>query len=65
MEVEASPSEGKMNICSESLKKRILRRIDGPIKENGMWKSRYNHELHKLYNDTNMVKVIEMIGTTL
>jgi hypothetical protein len=36
---------------------RILRRIYSPIKENGIWRSRYNHELYKLYNEPNIVKV--------
>jgi hypothetical protein len=30
---------------------RISRRIYGPIKENCIWRSRYNHELYKLYNE--------------
>jgi hypothetical protein len=34
------------NVLQISLK-RILRRIYGPIKENGIWRSRYNHEVHK------------------
>jgi hypothetical protein len=38
--------------------RRILRRIYGPIKENGIWRSRYNHELYKLYNEADVVKVI-------
>jgi hypothetical protein len=42
----------------------MLRRIDGPIKENGIRRSRYNHGLHKLYNEPNIVKVLERAGTT-
>jgi hypothetical protein len=34
---------------------RILRRISGPIKENCIWRSRYNNELYKLYNDSDIV----------
>jgi hypothetical protein len=40
--------------------RRILRRIYSPIKENGIWRSRYNHELYKLYNEPDMVKVIKV-----
>jgi hypothetical protein len=40
--------------------KRILRRIYGPIKENGIWISRYNHELSKLYNEPHIVEVIKV-----
>jgi hypothetical protein len=28
--------------------RRILRRIYGSVKDNGIWRLRYNHELHKL-----------------
>jgi hypothetical protein len=35
---------------------RILRRIYGPVKENGMWSSKYNRELCKLYNEPGIVK---------
>jgi hypothetical protein len=39
---------------------RILRRIYGPIKENGIWRSRYNHELYKVHNELDIVKVIKV-----
>jgi hypothetical protein len=39
--------------------RRILRRICGPIKENGIWRSRYNNELYKLCIEPDTVKVIE------
>jgi hypothetical protein len=39
---------------------RILRRIYGPIKENGIWRSRRNQELYKLYNEPDKVKVIKI-----
>jgi hypothetical protein len=29
--------------------RRILRRIYGPIKDNGIWRSRYNDEFYKSY----------------
>jgi hypothetical protein len=39
--------------------RRILRKIYGPIKENNTWRSRYNHELHQLYNEPGIMKVIK------
>jgi hypothetical protein len=32
----------------------------GSIKENCTWRSRYNHELYKLYKEPNKVKVIKV-----
>jgi hypothetical protein len=29
--------------------RKILRRIFGPVKDSDIWRSRHNHELHKLY----------------
>jgi hypothetical protein len=40
--------------------RKILSRIYGLLKENGIWKSRYNHELYKLYNEPDIVKVIKV-----
>jgi hypothetical protein len=39
----------------------ILRRMYGQIKENGVWKSRYNQELYKVYNEPDIVKVIKVL----
>jgi hypothetical protein len=39
---------------------RILRRIYSPIKENGIGRPRYNHELYKLYNEPDIVNVIKI-----
>jgi hypothetical protein len=46
-----------MKICSESFE-RALRSIYSPVKENGMWRSGYNHELYKLlvYNEADTIK---------
>jgi hypothetical protein len=38
---------------------KIFRRIDGPIKENGICRSRYTHELYKFNNEPDTVKVLE------
>jgi hypothetical protein len=44
-----------------------LRIIYGPIKENGIWRSRYNQVLYKLYKEQDVVKVIniEWLGKLL
>ena len=40
--------------------RKILRRIYGPICENGVWRSRYNHELYQLYQDVHITKHIKI-----
>jgi hypothetical protein len=40
--------------------RKLLKRIYGPIKENGIWRSRYSHELYKLRNEADVVKVIKI-----
>jgi hypothetical protein len=46
---------------SQIFERTMFRRIYGPIKESGIWKSRYNnHELYKLYNEPNIVTVIKV-----
>jgi hypothetical protein len=40
--------------------RKILRRIYGPFKENGIWRSRYNHELYKLCNEPGVVEVVKV-----
>lgn len=47
--------ENKLKI----FERKILRRIFGPICENGVWRSRYNDELYTIYGDTDVVKVIK------
>jgi hypothetical protein len=39
--------------------RRILRKIYGPIEENSIWRSRYDHELYELYNELDITKVIK------
>jgi hypothetical protein len=45
-----------MKTCLEVFETRILYRMYDPIKEQGMWSSKYNHELHKLCNELNTVR---------
>jgi hypothetical protein len=40
-------------------KRKILRRLFGPICEGGQWQNRYKRELEELYNETNIVNVIK------
>jgi hypothetical protein len=42
----------------KTFKRRILRRIYGPICENGVWRIKYNNELYSLYKDLDIVRVI-------
>ncbi|PNF34250.1 hypothetical protein B7P43_G17276 [Cryptotermes secundus] len=43
-----------------SFKRKILRRIYGPIKENGIWRIRYNKELYKLYKEPEISVTIKL-----
>jgi len=38
--------------------RKILRRIYGPICEGATWRSRYNEELYRLYDETDLVTTI-------
>jgi hypothetical protein len=48
---ESWPLSKKHENLLQIFKRRILRRIYGPINEGGIWKIRYNNELYKLYNE--------------
>jgi len=39
---------------------RTLRMIYGPVKDNGMWRTRYINELYTMYNELDIVKVIKI-----
>jgi hypothetical protein len=39
-------------LCLEVFERKILRRISGPICEGAAWRSGYNEELHRLYDET-------------
>jgi hypothetical protein len=36
----------------------ILRRIYGPVKDNGQWRIRYNKELYEIYGESDLVTCI-------
>ena len=40
--------------------RKILRKIFGPVKDNGEYRRRMNHELYELYPDIDVVKVIKI-----
>jgi hypothetical protein len=40
--------------------RRILRYISGPVEENGTWRSRYNHELYKLFIEPDITGYIKV-----
>jgi hypothetical protein len=52
--------KGKDEYMLRIFERRILRIIYDPIKENCVWRSRYNHELYKLYNEPDIIKVIKV-----
>lgn len=35
----------------DALESKILRRILGPVKEEEVWRARYNHELYQMYKE--------------
>ena len=39
---------------------RMLRMIYGPIKHNGIWRTRYSNELYMLYDELDIVEVIKI-----
>jgi hypothetical protein len=43
-----------------TFERKILRRIYGPIKENGQWRCRYNTELCELYKDIDIVNDVKL-----
>jgi hypothetical protein len=40
--------------------RKILRRIYGPICEGAIWRSRYNKELHRLYDEIDLVTTVRI-----
>lgn len=40
--------------------RKILRKIYGPVNENGLWRIRYNYELKQLYKDVNIVDYVKI-----
>jgi hypothetical protein len=47
-------------IKSGTFERKMLRRIYGPINENGQWRCRYNTELYELYKDIDMVNDVKL-----
>jgi hypothetical protein len=37
------------------LERKILRRIFGPVNDNGQWRIRYDHEVYELYKEPDLV----------
>jgi hypothetical protein len=40
--------------------RKILRRIYGPLQDNGQWRFRYNKELYELYGEPDFVTCIKL-----
>jgi hypothetical protein len=43
-----------------SYERKTLRRILGPINDNGIWRIRYNKEIYTLYGDQELSSVIKL-----
>jgi hypothetical protein len=43
-----------------SYERKILRRILGPINDNGTWRIRYNKEIYTLYGDSELSTIIKL-----
>ena len=42
------------------LERKILRRINGPLCEGAIWRSRYNKEMYRLYYETDLVTTVRI-----
>ena len=45
---------------SVRLEREILRRVFGPVYENGEWRILHNEEVYELYRDDDILKFIEL-----
>jgi hypothetical protein len=52
-----TPSKNLENALS-TFERKILRRIYGPVQDNGQWRIRYNKELYELYGEPDTVTCI-------
>jgi hypothetical protein len=43
-----------------TFERKILRRIYGPVQDNGQWRIRYNKELYELYGEPDLVTRIKL-----
>jgi hypothetical protein len=50
----------KIDNIINSYERKILRRILGPINDNGTWRIRYNKEIYTLYGDPELSTVIQL-----
>jgi hypothetical protein len=50
----------KIENIVNSYERKILRRIFGPISDNGVWRIRYNKEIYYLYGDLELSTVIKL-----
>ena len=47
-------------LCLRVFERKILRRIYGPICEGATWRLRYNEELYRLYDETDLVTITRL-----
>ena len=56
---EAWVMNNRMELALEAFERKILRRIIGPVEENGQWRIRYNQELMEQYCDIDVITYIK------
>lgn len=44
----------------ECFERKVLRKIFGAVKDNWLWRKRYNHEVYELYQDLDIMKTIKI-----
>ena len=50
----------RYNIAINSFERKILRHILGPVKENDVWRVRYNNELYELYKEPSISIIVKL-----
>jgi hypothetical protein len=49
-------------LCLGVFVRKTLRRFYGPVCEGATWRSRYNKELYRLYDETDLVTTVRITG---
>ena len=57
---ETWPLGEKNKLRLAAFERKILRRIYGPVKDNDVWRIRYNQELYQFYNAPNIIQTIKV-----
>jgi hypothetical protein len=57
MQVKAGPSPKKSELALDAFERKVLRRMLGPMKENNIWRIRYNNELYKQFDEPSLSNI--------